>query len=103
MGGAVTMGGMAAFPVNDFLASLPWTALAVAGVLAVTFAVAVAQRRHSVMDVAWGPGFVAVAAVSWLLSAGTGDDGRRSAAPAADRRMGPPPRHAHRLACPRRP
>ncbi|MDV8149387.1 DUF1295 domain-containing protein [Arthrobacter sp. B10-11] len=68
---------MADFPVNDFLASLPWTALAVAGVLAVTFAVAVAQKRHSVMDVAWGPGFVAVAAVSWLLSAGTGDDGRR--------------------------
>lgn len=68
---------MAGFPVNDFLASLPWTALAVAGVLAVTFAVAVAQRRHSVMDVAWGPGFVAVALASWLLSAGTGDDGRR--------------------------
>jgi steroid 5-alpha reductase family enzyme len=68
---------MAGFPVNEFLASLPWTALAVAGVLAVTFAVAVAQRRHSVMDVAWGPGFVAVALASWLLSAGTGDDGRR--------------------------
>ena len=68
---------MAVFPLAEFLASLPWTALAVAGVLAVTFAVAVAQRRHSVMDVAWGPGFVAVAAVSWLLSAGTGDDGRR--------------------------
>ncbi|MBT2595393.1 DUF1295 domain-containing protein [Arthrobacter sp. ISL-72] len=57
---------MAGFPLNGFLASLPWTALAVAAVLAVTFAVAVAQRRHSVMDVAWGPGFVAVAAVSWL-------------------------------------
>ncbi|MGZ4663297.1 MAG: DUF1295 domain-containing protein [Arthrobacter sp.] len=68
---------MPAFPWTEFLASLPWTALAMAGVLAVTFAVAVAQRRHSVMDVAWGPGFVAIAAVSWLLSAGTGDDGRR--------------------------
>lgn len=68
---------LADFPLNEFLASLPWTALAVAAVLAVTFAVAVAQRRHSVMDVAWGPGFAAIAAVSWLLSAGTGDDGRR--------------------------
>lgn len=29
------------------------------------------------MDVAWGPGFVAVAAVSWFLSAGAGDDLRR--------------------------
>lgn len=65
------------FPLAEFLASLPWTAAAVAAVLAATFAVAVAQRRHSVMDVAWGPGFVAVAAVSWLLSGGTGDDGRR--------------------------
>jgi steroid 5-alpha reductase family enzyme len=68
---------MAAFPVDVFLARLPWAVVAVAIVLAVTFAVGVAQRRHSVMDVAWGPGFVAVAAVSWLLSAGTGDDGRR--------------------------
>ena len=65
------------FPLAEFLASLPWTAVAVACVLAATFAVAVAQRRYSVMDVVWGPGFVAVAAVSWLLSGGSGDDGRR--------------------------
>jgi steroid 5-alpha reductase family enzyme len=65
------------FPWPDFAASLPWTALAVVAVLAVTFAVAVRQHRHSVMDVAWGPGFVAVAVVSWFLSAGHGDDTRR--------------------------
>ena len=29
------------------------------------------------MDVAWGPGFVAVAVVSFVLSAGAGDDNRR--------------------------
>ncbi|MET4590141.1 DUF1295 domain-containing protein [Arthrobacter sp. 754] len=68
---------MSPFPWQGFAASLPWAALAVVMVLAVTFAVAVRQRRHSVMDVAWGPGFVAVAAVSWLLSAGSGDDTRR--------------------------
>ncbi|CAH0226434.1 hypothetical protein SRABI83_02508 [Arthrobacter sp. Bi83] len=68
---------MTPFPLDSFLASLPWTALAVVLVLAVTFAVATAQRRHSVMDVAWGPGFVAVAAVSFVLSAGVGDSGRR--------------------------
>jgi len=65
------------FPLADFAAALLWTALAVVAVLALTFAVAVRQRRHSVMDVAWGPGFVVVAAVSWYLSAGTGDDVRR--------------------------
>ena len=68
---------MSPFPWQQFAASLPWTALAVVLVLAVTFAVAVRQGRHSVMDVAWGPGFVAVAAVSWFLSAGSGDDLRR--------------------------
>ena len=68
---------MTAFPLDRFLASLPWTAGAVLVVLAVTFAVAVAQRRHSVMDVAWGPGFVAVAAVSFALSSGAGEDARR--------------------------
>jgi steroid 5-alpha reductase family enzyme len=65
------------FPWADFAATLPWTALAVVVVLAITFAVAVRQGRHSVMDVAWGPGFVAVAVVSWCLSAGIGDDARR--------------------------
>jgi len=65
------------FPWPEFAASLPWTALTVVAVLALTFSVAVLQRRHSVMDVAWGPGFVAVAGVSWFLSAGSGDDARR--------------------------
>lgn len=68
---------MSPFPLDAFLAALPWTALAVLVVLGVTFAVAVAQGRHSVMDVAWGPGFVAVAAVSFGLSAGAGHDARR--------------------------
>lgn len=68
---------MSPFPWAAFLAALPWTALAVVVVLAVTFAVAVRQDRHSVMDVAWGPGFVAVAAMAWALSAGDGDPVRR--------------------------
>ena len=42
-----------------------------------TFAVAVRQSRHSVIDTVWGLGFVVVAAISWFLSAGHGDDGRR--------------------------
>lgn len=68
---------MTPFPWAAFLAALPWTAAAVVVLLVLTFAVAVRQGRHSVMDVAWGPGFVAVATVAWVLSAGHGDDGRR--------------------------
>ncbi|MGX1161735.1 steroid 5-alpha reductase family enzyme [Arthrobacter sp. SLBN-100] len=68
---------MTRFPWADFAAALPWTAFTVVVVLAATFAVAVRQGRHSVMDVAWGPGFVAVAVVSWFLSAGEGDGTRR--------------------------
>ena len=95
-------GPVSPFPLDAFLAGLPWTALAVVVVLAVTFAVAVRQGRHSVMDVAWGPGFVVVAAVSWLLSAGTGDDTRRLLLLGPDVRLGAPARRPHRLAGPRR-
>ncbi|MET3809693.1 steroid 5-alpha reductase family enzyme [Arthrobacter sp. UYEF3] len=52
-------------------------ALGLLALLAVTFAVAVRQSRHSVIDTVWGLGFVVAAAVSWLLSAGHGDAGRR--------------------------
>ena len=45
--------------------------------LALTFAVAVRQNRHSVIDTVWGLGFVVVAGISWVLSAGHGDAGRR--------------------------
>ena len=68
---------MPAFPLDAFLASLPWVALGLVALLAVTFAVAVRQSRHSVIDTVWGLGFVVAAAVSWLLSAGHGDGGRR--------------------------
>ncbi|MGY2743111.1 DUF1295 domain-containing protein [Arthrobacter sp. UYCu723] len=68
---------MPAFPLDAFLASLPWVAAGLVVLLAVTFAIAVRQSRHSVIDTVWGLGFVVVAAISWLLSAGHGDGGRR--------------------------
>lgn len=68
---------MPAFPLEAFLASLPWVALGLVALLAVTFSVAVRQSRHSVIDTVWGLGFVVAAGVSWLLSAGHGDGGRR--------------------------
>jgi hypothetical protein len=44
-------------------------------VFAVTLGVARAAGRHSVVDVAWGPGFVAVAAVTFVVTGvlGVGD------------------------------
>jgi len=68
---------MPPFPLDAFLASLPWVIAGIAALLALTFAVAVRQHRHSVIDTVWGLGFVVVAAVSWVLSAGYGDAGRR--------------------------
>jgi steroid 5-alpha reductase family enzyme len=46
-------------------------------VLAVTFGIALRLGRHSVVDVAWGLGFVAVALVSCLAGEGEGDVVRR--------------------------
>ncbi|MFE4228388.1 DUF1295 domain-containing protein [Arthrobacter sp. NPDC056886] len=68
---------MPPFPLDAFLASLAWVITGLVILLAVTFAVAVRRNRHSVIDTVWGLGFVVVAGVSWLLSAGYGDDGRR--------------------------
>ena len=58
-------------------AALPLTVATVVVVQAVTFGVALRLGRHSVVDVAWGIGFAAVAATSYLLSAGEGDQVRR--------------------------
>ena len=68
---------MPEFPWRDFAAALPATALAVVAVLALTLLVALRVGRHAVVDVAWGLGFVAVAATAYLLSAGEGDPTRR--------------------------
>lgn len=45
--------------------------------MAVTFAVALRTGLHRIVDVAWGVGFTAVALVSYVMSAGDGDPGRR--------------------------
>jgi steroid 5-alpha reductase family enzyme len=68
---------MSDFAWGELLAALPVTAGVVALVLGTTFVVALRVGRHAVVDVAWGLGFVAVAAASYLLSAGEGDPGRR--------------------------
>ncbi|HSE69170.1 MAG TPA: DUF1295 domain-containing protein [Nocardioidaceae bacterium] len=70
---------MDGFDTGGFLTALPVTVLAVAVVLGVTFAVAVRVGRHAVVDVAWGLGFVVLAATAFALSAGDGDPVRRTA------------------------
>ena len=68
----------AAFPGGAFALNLLWSALGVAAVLGVTFGIALVQKRHSVIDVAWAMGFVVVAAVSFAASSAAGADaGRR--------------------------
>lgn len=62
---------------SALVTALPFTVAAVASVLGATFLVALRLGRHAVVDVAWGLGFVAVAATSYLLSAGAGDPLRR--------------------------
>ncbi len=69
---------MADFPWAAFVASIPFTLLAVGVVLGVTFLVALRLGRHAVVDVAWGLGFVSVAVAAFLTSAGEGDGLRRS-------------------------
>ncbi|MGW2342689.1 DUF1295 domain-containing protein [Streptomyces sp. NPDC001661] len=68
---------MNGFAWGAFGTGLAWAAAAALGVMLVTFAVAVRKGVHRIVDVAWGLGFAAVAAVGFLVSAGAGDPGRR--------------------------
>ena len=68
---------MNTFDTAAFFASLPVTAGALILLLVATFVLGALRARHAVIDVAWGLGFVLVAAVSFVLSAAHGDDGRR--------------------------
>nr|BFD88526.1 DUF1295 domain-containing protein [Streptomyces sp. Xyl84] len=69
---------MNGYPWGAFAAGLGWAALAALAVMLATFAVAVRKGVHRVVDVAWGIAFTAVAAVSYAVSAGYGDDVRRA-------------------------
>ncbi|GAA2265993.1 DUF1295 domain-containing protein [Streptomyces amakusaensis] len=58
-------------------ANLAATAATALTVLLATFAIGARRGLHRIVDIAWGLAFAAVATVTWLLSAGHGDDGRR--------------------------
>lgn len=64
---------------SAFAVNLAASAGAALVVMLVTFALALVKGVHRIVDVAWGLAFTAVALVTWALSAGYGDDGRRLA------------------------
>ena len=66
------------FAGGPFAAGLAITAVAVLALFLATFAVAIRKGKHAIVDVVWGLGFVLVAAVSFALSGGDGDGGRRA-------------------------
>ena len=59
------------------LVNLAVTAGTVAVLMLATFGYAMRTRVHAIMDTVWPLGFVIIAAVSFGLSAGDGDTGRR--------------------------
>ncbi|MEU1630527.1 DUF1295 domain-containing protein [Streptomyces sp. NPDC020096] len=68
---------MTALPWPAFGTNLALAAAAASAVMLGAFAAAVAKGTHRVVDVAWGPAFTMVALVTYAVSGGDGDDGRR--------------------------
>ena len=64
---------------GGFAANLLVCAVAVVAYFAVIMATAIRLDRHAIVDVAWGPGFVMVALISYLASADHGGDAARRA------------------------
>ncbi|MDJ0460258.1 DUF1295 domain-containing protein [Streptomyces sp. H27-C3] len=65
---------MSGFPWAAFAANLAPAAGAALAVMLVVFAVATRKGMHRLVDVAWGLAFTAVAVVTYVMSAGHGDD-----------------------------
>ena len=65
---------------GPLLVNLGVTAVTVAVLMLATFVYAMRTRVHAIMDTVWALGFVIIALVSFLLSAGHGLAGRRALA-----------------------
>lgn len=74
---------MSGIPPGPFGFTLLMTAMALLGLLLLTFVLALRLKRHSVVDSAWGVGIALAAAVSLAASAGYGQPARRYALLAA--------------------
>lgn len=67
------------FPWGDLALNLGGSVVAVIVFVGAIMATANAIKNHSIIDIFWGPGFVLVAVVSFLMSSGDGgDDPRRT-------------------------
>ncbi len=65
------------FDSSAFWSALPWAAGAVLLVLVATFVASRVAGKHSVIDIAWGLLFVAIAVATYVTSSGHGDGLRR--------------------------
>ncbi len=65
------------FPFGELAVNLAVSGVAALAVIVVTFVIALLRGKHSLVDVAWGLGFVVVALVTYCFSAGAGDEARR--------------------------
>jgi steroid 5-alpha reductase family enzyme len=69
---------MSDYPWGDLALNLLASAAAVIILIGGVMGYSIATKNHSVIDIWWGPGFVVVAAVSYLVSIGSdGNDTRR--------------------------
>ncbi|MFI6245506.1 DUF1295 domain-containing protein [Streptomyces sp. NPDC051016] len=69
---------MTSFGWHMFAANLGWAAATALAVMLGTFAIALNSGVHRVVDIAWGAAFAAVAVMTFGLSGGQGDPGRRA-------------------------
>ena len=69
---------MRGFDASSFLLALPATLAATAALQAATLTIAIKARRHSIVDVTWGLGFLVIAAVAGALAWDDGGNGRRA-------------------------
>ena len=83
---------------GPLLVNLAVTAGLVAVLMLATFLYAMRTRVHAIMDTIWPLGFVLIAVVSFLLSAGSGVTGPAGAGARAHRDLGAAARRAHLLA-----
>jgi steroid 5-alpha reductase family enzyme len=63
------------FPVAQLFLGMGSSLLAVAVLMAISFAIGAATGKYSIIDAVWGPGFVLIALVSFLVSIGHGQYG----------------------------
>ncbi|TWP38500.1 DUF1295 domain-containing protein [Leekyejoonella antrihumi] len=68
---------MSDYPWARLAVNLGISAVAIIALIGLVLLVSLRRRNHSLIDIFWGPGFVLVAVVSYVLSSSSGADGTR--------------------------